>query len=71
MQTVDVFDRAIKTQLFWEGKNAHISFAFFCLSKKCMHFSKFSLGRNLVQNLPKFCDLRKSNQKLSLVEKGT
>ena len=44
----------------------------FCaFSKKCMYFSKFSVGRNLVQNLPKFCDLRKSNQKLSLVEKET
>ena len=39
--------------------------------QKCMFFLKFSLGKNLVGNLPKFCDLRKSSQKLNLVEKET
>ena len=70
MQTVDGFDHAIKAQLFWTGKNVCISYALLMpFSEKCMYFSTFSFGRNLVPNLFQFCDLRKSNQKLNLVEK--
>ncbi len=58
-----------KQQFLGREKRMYFLCIFYAPFKKYMYFWKFSLGRNLVRNLPKFCYLRKSS--LNLVEKET